>query len=158
MPVSSEESTTESVEPSPEPTSIAEVPTAAEAAPQGIWSETGVGYQCAATNAWVYDPANCTAANLGGDPSYDQRWGTAAAVPAEEFYNSLNNPAPTEQYVDPATVPIADGGTCPAYLCGYGHDEDGNPNPSNGEIQGWWTDCIAINTEDFCRANDPYTN
>lgn len=32
-------------------------------------------------------------------------------------------------------VPIADGGTCPAALCGYGHDEHGNPNPSSGEIQ-----------------------
>ncbi|QGW24505.1 MULTISPECIES: hypothetical protein [unclassified Dietzia] len=32
-------------------------------------------------------------------------------------------------------VPIADGGTCPAALCGYGHDEDGNRNPSSGEIQ-----------------------
>lgn len=37
---------------------------------------------------------------------------------------------------DPATVPYADGGTCPAYLCGYGHDEHGNRNPSSGEIQG----------------------
>ena len=36
---------------------------------------------------------------------------------------------------DPATIPFADGGTCPAYLCGYGHDENGNPNPSSGEIQ-----------------------
>ncbi|WP_229676673.1 hypothetical protein [Corynebacterium marinum] len=154
----SEKSTTESVEPSPEPAYAAEVPTTAEAAPQGIWSETGVGYRCGATDAWVYDPANCTAANLGGDPSYDQLWGPAAAVSAEEFYNSLNSPAPTEQYVDPATVPIADGGACPAYLCGYGHDENGNPNPSSGEIQGWWMDCIAVNTEDYCRANDPYTN
>lgn len=36
---------------------------------------------------------------------------------------------------DPATIPYADGGTCPAYKCGYGHDENGNPNPSSGEIQ-----------------------
>lgn len=32
-------------------------------------------------------------------------------------------------------IPVADGGTCPAALCGYGHDEHGNPNPSSGEIQ-----------------------
>jgi len=36
---------------------------------------------------------------------------------------------------DPATIPYADGGTCPAALCGYGYDENGNPNPSSGEIQ-----------------------
>lgn len=157
-PVSSKDSTTELVEPSLEPAPIAAEPTTAQAIPESVWSEVGVGYRCAATDAWVYDPANCTAANLGGDPSYDQLWGPAAAVSAEEFYNSLNNPAPMEQYVDPATVPIADGGTCPAYLCGYGHDENGNPNPTSGEIQLWWSNCIAANTEDYCRANDPYTN
>lgn len=37
---------------------------------------------------------------------------------------------------DPATIPFADGGTCAAAVCGYGHDEDGNRNPSSGEIQG----------------------
>lgn len=36
---------------------------------------------------------------------------------------------------DPATIPYADGGTCPAAECGYGHDENGNPNPSSGELQ-----------------------
>ena len=57
---------------------------------------------------------------------------------------------------DPATIPYADGGTCPAYKCGYGHDENGNPNPSNSEIQSWWSDCTAGNTAEYCRANDPY--
>lgn len=57
---------------------------------------------------------------------------------------------------DPATIPYADGGTCPAYKCGYGHDENGNPNPSNSEIQSWWSDCTATNTTEYCRANDPY--
>jgi len=56
---------------------------------------------------------------------------------------------------DPATIPFADGGTCPAYRCGYGHDANGNPNPSSGEIQtyngcedGYITDpslCGAVN-------------
>lgn len=32
-------------------------------------------------------------------------------------------------------IPIADGGTCPAYKCGYGHDANGNPNPTSGELQ-----------------------
>lgn len=57
---------------------------------------------------------------------------------------------------DPATIPYADGGTCPAYKCGYGHDENGNPRPSNSEIQGWWGECIAENSTEYCRANDPY--
>ncbi|HIW91684.1 MAG TPA: hypothetical protein H9870_08495 [Candidatus Corynebacterium avicola] len=33
-------------------------------------------------------------------------------------------------------VAMADGGTCPAAICGYGHDAEGNRNPSSGEIQG----------------------
>ena len=57
---------------------------------------------------------------------------------------------------DPATIPYADGGTCPAYKCGYGHDENGNPNPSNSEIQSWWSNCTATNSAEYCRANDPY--
>lgn len=57
---------------------------------------------------------------------------------------------------DPATIPYADGGTCPAYKCGYGHDASGNPNPSNSEIQSWWSDCTAVNTAEYCRENDPY--
>ena len=57
---------------------------------------------------------------------------------------------------NPATAPYAEGGTCPAYLCGYGHDENGNPRPSNTEIQGWWGECIAENAAEYCRANDPY--
>lgn len=36
---------------------------------------------------------------------------------------------------DPATIPYANGGTCPAAICGYGHDAQGRPNPSSGEIQ-----------------------
>lgn len=36
---------------------------------------------------------------------------------------------------DPSKVPFANGGTCPAYKCGYGHDENGNPYPSSGELQ-----------------------
>ena len=71
------------------------------------------------------------------------------ALPPQEAANL--GPGP-----DPATIPYADGGTCPAYKCGYGHDANGNPNPSNSEIQSWWSDCTAANTEEYCRANDPY--
>ena len=77
-----------------------------ETEPQSIWAPAGEGYQCPRTDAFVWDPANCTPENLGAEP-----------IP------------------DPATIPIPDGGTCPAYLCGYGHDENGNPNPSSGELQ-----------------------
>jgi hypothetical protein len=155
---STEKSTTvaESAVSSPEP--VAADPTTAQAVTGGIWSQPGVGYRCAATDAWVYDPSNCVAANLGGDPSYDQLWGPSAAVSAEESYSPPDNPVLSEHYEGPANIPIADGGTCPAALCGYGHDEYGNPNPSSGEIQGWWMDCIAVNTDEYCRANDPYTN
>lgn len=45
---------------------------------------------------------------------------------------------------------------CPAYLCGYGVDENGNHRPSNSEIQNWWGDCIAVNTTEYCRENDLY--
>lgn len=71
------------------------------------------------------------------------------ALPPQEAANL--GPGP-----DPATIPYADGGTCPAYKCGYGHDASGNPNPSNSEIQSWWSDCTADNTAEYCRANDPY--
>lgn len=58
--------------------------------------------------------------------------------------------------VDPNSIPYADGGTCPAYLCGYGTDENGNPRPNNTEIQSWWGECIAVNSTEYCRENDPY--
>lgn len=70
----------------------------------------------------------------------------------EAFYDSPESALG----IDPSNVPYADGGTCPAYKCGYGHDENGNPNPSSGEIQSWWVDCTATNSDDHCRENDPY--
>lgn len=88
----------------------------------------GNGYQCPGTDAFVNDPADCTPENLGGQP------------------------APED------TVPYDDGGTCPAYLCGYGTDENGAPNPSSGEIQSWWANCTSQNSEEYCRENDPYMN
>lgn len=87
-----------------------------------IWTEPGVGYQCAATDAWVSDPANCTAANLGGDPAYDDIWGPDAAMPADQMWMNENGPAPSYE-------------GCPAAICGYGHNDQGERNPSSGEIQ-----------------------
>lgn len=37
--------------------------------------------------------------------------------------------------LDPSEIPYAEGGTCPAYQCGYGTDENGNQNPSSGDTQ-----------------------
>lgn len=93
------------------PTEIAPPPPLEQ---ESIFNPPGVGYQCPATDAFVDDLALCTSANLGGDPIYDTWF--PGGLPASE-------------------VPFADGGTCAAAVCGYGHDEFGNPNPSSGGIQ-----------------------
>ncbi|MEX3505648.1 hypothetical protein [Corynebacterium sp. LK2510] len=36
---------------------------------------------------------------------------------------------------DLSKIPHAEGGTCANSICGYGYDENGNPNPTSGEIQ-----------------------
>lgn len=84
---------------------------------------------------------------------------TQAPASSAQQQTSTQQQAPPqapEPSQDPGDVPNADGGTCPAYQCGYGHDENGNPNPSSGEIQQWWANCTATNTAEYCRANDPY--
>ena len=101
-----------------------------------IWAPAGTGYQCPGTDAFVYDPANCTSANLGGDPNYENKYPGGQGL---------------------SNIPYADGGTCPAYKCGYGTDSYGNPNPSSGELQaihgcedGYITDaflCDAVNSK-----------
>lgn len=92
-------------------------------ATEPIFSSPGVGYQCGGTDAWVYDPANCVAANLGSDPAYDTMFGPGAARAADDIYQDLSQ------------VPVADGGTCAAAVCGYGTNSQGERNPSSGEIQ-----------------------
>lgn len=119
-----------------EPDPVEQQPAATQPAANSIWAPVGTGYQCPGTDAFVYDPANCTSANLGGDPSYDSRF-------------------PGGQ--DLSNIPVADGGTCPAAICGYGTDANGNPNPSSGELQtihgcseGYITDaalCDAVNAK-----------
>lgn len=54
---------------------------------------------------------------------------------------------------DLSNVPYANGGTCPAYKCGYGYDENGNPYPSSGELQAH-DGCQAgyIDDPDLCAA------
>lgn len=130
------EPTTESMEPSDD---------AGEANSASIWNEPGIGYNCAATDAWTDDPANCTAANLGGDPAYDIHWGPDAASPANDPTQDLSN------------IPYSEGGTCPAYRCGYGTDAEGNDlNQEKADSHAWWNECIAANTAEYCRANDPW--
>ncbi|GAA4789423.1 hypothetical protein FRX94_08780 [Corynebacterium canis] len=52
---------------------------------------------------------------------------------------------------DPATIPFANGGTCPHYQCGYGVDANGNPNPSSGELQSLYAcETGAITDQEFC--------
>ncbi|AJE67484.1 hypothetical protein SB89_07990 [Corynebacterium glutamicum] len=109
-----------------EPSTETEVPSEMQTSPsipEPIFSSPGVGYRCGGTDAWVFDPANCIAANLGSDTSYDTMFGPDAAIPAGENYQDLSQ------------IPIADGGTCPAYLCGYGTNDQGERNPTSGEIQ-----------------------
>lgn len=79
-----------------------------------IWAPPGEGYNCPSTDAYVWDPADCNPSN--GIMSPEDMWW-------------LNGEP------DPATIPMTDGGTCPAAICGYGHDENGNPNPTSGELQ-----------------------
>lgn len=67
--------------------------------------------------------------NKNGGPEYLQQ---------ESWANSPDNPALSEYYEEQerlAGIAIADGGTCPAYLCGYGTNDQGQRNPSSGEIQ-----------------------
>lgn len=64
-----------------------------------------------------------------GGPEYLQQ---------ESWANSPDNPALAEKYAEEerlANIPYADGGTCPAYKCGYGTNSQGEPNPSSGELQ-----------------------
>lgn len=57
-----------------------------------------------------------------------------AAQPTPDVEQTAVNDGAGEA-VNPATVPFANGGTCAAAECGYGTDDNGNPNPSSGELQ-----------------------
>lgn len=101
-----------------------------------IWAPAGTGYRCPMTDAYVYDPANCTSANLGGTPEYDD-W-----FPGGQ---------------DLSNIPYADGGTCPAYKCGYGKGIDADAvNAEKQAAHTWWGNCISANTAEYCRTNDPW--
>lgn len=61
--------------------------------------------------------------------------GCGYRCPQTDHY--VSDPAQCEtSWQDPATIPFADGGTCAAVVCRYGHNALGNPNPFSGEIQG----------------------
>lgn len=49
--------------------------------------------------------------------------------------SSCGQTQPQPPAPDLSKIPYADGGTCPAAICGYGHDANGNKNPSSGELQ-----------------------
>lgn len=85
---------------------------------RSIWAPAGQGQKCPGTDAWVWDYSDCNPSNGVIDP--------------EEFNRILE-----EQNQQPSHdgVSVADGGTCPAYLCGYGTDDQGNRNPTSGELQ-----------------------
>lgn len=103
------------------------------------------------------EPYEPVAYQWGVAPPKDNAYPTATAqeqqdTAAEEQPAAALDPDPAPA-PDPATIPYADGGTCPAYKCGYGHDENGNPNPSSGEIQ-TKNGCDAgyINDPELCAA------
>ncbi len=72
-------------------------------------------------------------------------WSDGTTGPSDYCFNALGGPAYAEQESksgfsqpatpDPSTISAFDGGTCPAYLCGYGHYADGTPRPSSGDVQ-----------------------
>lgn len=86
--------------------------------PRSIWAPAGQGQRCPGTDAWVWDFSDCNPSNGVIDP--------------QEFNRIVEQ---QNQQPSHDGVAIADGGTCPAYLCGYGHDEQGNRNPTSGELQ-----------------------
>lgn len=58
----------------------------------------------------------------------------------ENWHSSPDNPALAEHYAEQerlANTPYADGGTCAAAICGYGTNDQGQRNPSSGELQMW---------------------
>lgn len=55
------------------------------------------------------------------------------APPNQGYQSSYPSGVPPKK--DPSQIPFANGGTCPAYKCGYGTNAKGNPNPSSGELQ-----------------------
>lgn len=143
-------------------TSTSNIPSApADPSPEG---ETPVQDPGAQDTAWGQETAPNQENNSGStQPTFVSCWENGYAQLSDmsvvewpdcalpEDQASQLGPGP-----NPATTPYTEEGTCPAYLCGYGRDENGNSRPSNSEIQGWWSECIAENTTEYCRAHDPY--
>lgn len=79
-----------------------------------IWAPAGQGHQCPRTDAFVWDPADCTPENLGAGTNYAQEEGNAT----EQFWR--DNPHLLEE------PQRADGCVGPAAVCGY-YDDSGQP-------------------------------
>lgn len=75
-------------------------------------------YQCPGTDALVPDPSYCHSGYLGGEAAYDELF---APPEARGGAGAGGGSEPGED--------------CPAAVCGYGVDANGNPNPTSGEIQ-----------------------
>lgn len=123
-PASSSKSTTSAT---PEPSVNTEPPEETEVQPSEPLTESPVP-EAAPSAAKEPQIASCAT-----DPMLYQRGTTWFTDGTSGWTQTCADQMPAPQ--DLSTVPFADGGTCAAAICGYGHDENGNPNKSSGEIQ-----------------------
>lgn len=126
-------STTPTSETSTEPTTEAD-----EAEPQFVECQLADGTALMSDGSTTYmDSCNESAGGPmvleDGSSIYDQ--GSYQCPQTDAFVSDPSQCTPENLGANLDDIPFADGGTCPAYRCGYGHDENGNPNKSSGEIQ-----------------------
>lgn len=79
-------------------------------------------------------PAEPQIASCATDPTLYQRGTTWFTDGTSGWTQTCADQMPAAA-PDLSDIPYADGGTCAAAICGYGHDANGNPNKSSGEIQ-----------------------
>lgn len=91
--------------------------------------ESSVVVSPVATTTAAPDPAP-----VATGPTFVKCWENNAALMSDGSISVDTVNCHMEEQ-DPGQVAIADGGTCPAYLCGYGTNDQGQRNPSSGEIQ-----------------------
>ena len=89
---------------------------------------------------------------MGGPAYLEEESQSGYSAPAQTADSIWNAPGDgyqcpgTDAWVDDSSfctpenlgsenVAFADGGTCAGYKCGYGHNSDGDRNPTSGEIQ-----------------------
>lgn len=80
-------------------------------------------------------PASPAPGPASSAPVFVECWENDAALMSDQtiIYDPIN--CDLDGSVDPSTVPYAEGGTCPAAICGYGTNDQGQRNPTSGEIQ-----------------------